>query len=185
MRALGFDRGPRAVAELHIAHEIGLGTLLRLAAHHGPLDAHGALLKVDVGPAQRDLLGGAKAAEERCREVVRNLRVFTRAEFGKDRFGLRQRERVGRRALHRGVLDLGSRVVSDGAVSFGKLENAAQRDQIVVERLPRDRQFADQRHELAVADHLDRALAERIEPDEIQRFLIILAGRRRLLAERL
>lgn len=90
---VGLRSQPRQVAKLDIAHQIGLGTVLCVAAHHGALDAHGTLAEVDVRPAQRNLLGRTEAGEERRGEVVHELRILALAEASRDRFNFGARKR--------------------------------------------------------------------------------------------
>ncbi len=110
--------------QLDIAHQIRLGTALRLASHHGPLHAYRALPEIDVRPAQCNLFGRPEAGEERGREVVDDLRVFPLSQALDNRFDLGQGEGMGRGSLHRPVLDRGGRIVVDCAVASCELEHS-------------------------------------------------------------
>jgi hypothetical protein len=95
-----------------------------LASHYGLLDAHGALLEIDVRPVQCNPFGWPEACEEGGREVIDDLGVFPLGQVVENRFDLRQGEWIGRWLLHWGILDRRGRIAADCAVAPRELEHS-------------------------------------------------------------
>ena len=123
----------RTAVEFHEPRAVGLGSLLVFGEHLGPVDEHGALNQVNVGPHECDLLADPQAGEERELKVVSEHGVFL-FPSGEDQFNLFGSERVRVGALHLEVVDtLGG--VFDLERLAHQRHHAPERDEDVVLRL--------------------------------------------------